>query len=180
MPEPAQAPFQLLLETAARARSGSEGAESRLRVQPHWTGVGFALLGMRLVAPMREVAEILIVPPLTRLPRVKPWVRGVANVRGRLLPVIGLAELLGERASGNWRSHRALVVEVDDVYCGLVVDEVYGLEHFAADALRTEHDGVPAALAPFIDGAYTAVDGVWSLFRPSRLVSDERFLDAAR
>jgi twitching motility protein PilI len=172
-------PFQLLLETAARAQAGLEAAESQLRIQPHWTGVGFSLLGQSLVAPMGEVTEILMLPPLTRLPRVQPWVRGVANVRGRLLPVIGLAAWLGERPAPNWRRHRALVVEVGEVYCGLVVDEVFGLKHFAADARRAAPQGLPPALAGFIDGGYASGEGDWGLFQPARLVSDPRFLDAA-
>jgi twitching motility protein PilI len=180
MAESAQAPFQLLLEIAARARSGADSGEARLRIQPHWTGVGFSLLGHRLVAPMGEVTEILIVPPLTRLPRVQPWVRGVANVRGRLLPVIALAEWLGERPAANWRRHRALVIEVEEMYCGLVVDEVFGLKHFAADAFRGEQQGLHASLAPYVEGAYVAADGEWALFRPARLIRDARFLDAAR
>ena len=104
----ATAPFDLLLDISARVRS--DGAEARLRIQPHWTGVDFSVLGQRLVAPMGSVTEILMVPPLTRLPRVQPWVRGVANVRGRLLPVIGLAAFLGGRATLNWREHRVLVL----------------------------------------------------------------------
>lgn len=172
-------PFQLLLEIAARGQSGAEASQSRLRIQPHWTGVGFSLLGQRLVAPMGEVTEILMPPPLTRLPRVQPWVRGVANVRGRLLPLIGLAAWLGERASANWRGHRALVVEAGDFYFGLVVDEVHGLKHFAADAYRGEAAGAGAALQPYLDGAYGAADGEWVVFRPSRLMAEARFQDAA-
>lgn len=172
-------PFQLLLETASRARSGAESAETRLRIQPHWTGVGFSLLGCRLVASMGEVTEILTIPPLTRLPRVQAWVRGVANVRGRLMPVIGLTEWFGERASPNWRSHRALVVETGDVYCGLIVDEVYGLKHLAADARGAAPANLPAALAPFVDGGFSSGDGDWGVFEAARLVTDPRFLDAA-
>jgi twitching motility protein PilI len=172
-------PFQILLETAARARSGLDTAEARLRIQPHWTGVGFALLGQRLVAPMGEVSEILMMPPLTRLPRVQPWVRGVANVRGRLLPLISLAGWFGRKPSTNWRSHRALVVEEGEIYCGLVVDEVFGLKHFAADARRETASGLPEALLPYIDGGFSAVEGDWTVFRAARLLADPGFLDAA-
>lgn len=171
-------PFQLLQQIAARSQSGGEAA-TRTRVQPHWTGVGFSLLGLRLVAPMGEVTEILTLPPLTRLPRVQHWVRGVANVRGRLMPVIGLASWFGRQASGNWRGHRALVVEAGEFYCGLVVDEVHGLKHFAADAYRGEPGGDYTGLQPFVEGAYGSADGDWVVFRPSRLLSDTRFLDAA-
>ena len=62
MPQELAGAFPLLLQMAARAQSGSEGARSRLRIQPHWTGVGVSLLGQQLVAPMGEVTEILILP----------------------------------------------------------------------------------------------------------------------
>lgn len=177
---PEAQPFDLLLEIAARARTGSEGAVAQLRIQPHWTGIGFSLLGTRMVAPMPLVSEILILPPLTRLPRVQSWVQGVANVRGRLLPVIGLAAFLGGAPAPGRRAQRALVVEIDDVYCGLAVDEILGLKHFAIDAYRDDPGALPPAVAPFADGSYVAADGSWTLLRPDRIVADPRFLDAAR
>ncbi len=178
MPQALAGPFPLLLQMAARAQSGAEATRSRLRIQPHWTGVGFSLLGKRLVAPMGEVSEILILPPLTRLPRVKPWVRGVANVRGRLMPVISVATWLGAPAVAPWRGQRALVVEAGEMYCGLAIDEVHGLKHFAADAYRGESVDA-GGLEPFLEGTYGAADGEWIVFRPSRLLADTHFLDAA-
>jgi twitching motility protein PilI len=174
----ATAPFDLLLGIAARVRS--DGAEARLRIQPHWTGVGFSVLGQRLVAPMGSVTEILMVPPLTRLPRVQPWVRGVANVRGRLLPVIGLAAFLGGRSTLNWREHRVLVLGDAGFDCAVVVDEVQGLKHFTGESFREDATGIVAELVPFVDGIYTGADGDWAAFRPDALVGDPRFLDAAR
>lgn len=172
-------PFQLLLELAARARRGHEGMALGQRLQPHWTGVGFSVLEERLVAPLGEVTEILMPPTLTRLPRVQPWVRGVANVRGRLLPVIGLAAYLGGRASASWRTQRVLVVEAEPFYCGLIVDEVFGLKHFTTEARRTDAAGAPEGLERYLDGAYAAPEGDWRVFRPRRLIEDPRFLDAA-
>lgn len=174
----ATAPFDLLLDISARVRS--DGAEARLRIQPHWTGVDFSVLGQRLVAPMGSVTEILMVPPLTRLPRVQPWVRGIANVRGRLLPVIGLAAFLGGRATLNWRDHRVLVLGDAGFDCAVMVDEVQGLKHFTAEAFREGAAGVVAELAPFVEGVYTGAEGEWAVFRPDALVGDSRFLDAAR
>lgn len=179
MPQEQAGPFPLLLQIAARAQSGTEAAQSRLRIQPHWTGVGFSLLGQRLVAPIGEVSEILVMPALSRLPRVQPWVRGVANVRGRLLPVVGLAAWLEASDDTNWRAHRVLVVESGEFYCGLVIDDVYGLKHFAADAYRGEAEGLPPGLQPLVEGSYGAVDGEWVVFRPTRLLADARFLDTA-
>jgi twitching motility protein PilI len=173
-------PFELLLEIAARAQSGSDVAEARLRIQPHWTGISFSVLGQRLVAPIGSVTEIMMVPPLTRLPRVQPWVKGVANVRGRLLPVIGLASFLGGRSALHWREHRVLVLGETGFDCGVVVDEVQGLKHFTAESFRDDIAAVGSELAPYVGGVYTGADGDWAVFRPDLLVADQRFQDAAR
>jgi twitching motility protein PilI len=172
-------PFQLLLDIAARARTGPEATEAQRRIQPHWSGVGFAVSGHRFVAPLGQVTEIMTVPSLTRLPRVKPWVRGVANVRGRLLPVADLAAFFGGRLSSSPRRLRALVVEAEDIYCGLLVDEVLGLKHFGTEALREPPRELPEHFVAFVEGAYVAADGEWTLFNAGKLVGDARFLDAA-
>ncbi len=173
-------PFAELLAIDARARRGREGSDAGRRTQTHWTGVGFAVLGQRLVAPMGSVTEILKVPPLTRLPRVQPWVEGVANVRGRLLPVIGLAAFLGGNPTLAWRGRRVLVLASGGFDCALLVDEVLGLKHFTAEAFRDRAAGVEPALVPCIGGFYAAAEGDWAVFRPDLLLGDTRFLDAAR
>lgn len=175
----ASAPFARLLEIDARARRDRAGSDAELRTQAHWTGVGFSMLGQRLVAPMGTVTEILKVPTLARLPRVQPWVEGIANVRGRLLPVIGLAAFLGGSATLAWRSHRVLVLASEAFDCALLVDEVYGLKHFTAESRREQVD-IGSALAPYVDGFYSGIEGNWGVFHPDLLLGDRRFLDAAR
>ena len=177
MPEDLGGPFQLLLDIAARARRG--GDDGLTKAHPDWTGVGFSLLGQRFVAPMTEVTEILIPPSVSRLPRVKSWVRGVANVRGRLMPVVDLATFFDGRPTPNWKGHRALVLDVGELYVGLVVDEVHGLKHFAAEAFRGPIDGLSERMLAFTDGAYAGPEGNWVIFSAERLVSDPQFLDAA-
>ena len=71
------------------------------------------------------------------------------------------------------------MAEAGEMYCGLVVDEVHGLKHFAADARRVVPAGLPAALAPYVDSGYAAMEGEWGVFRAAQLVADPRFLDAA-
>lgn len=171
-------PFSLLLEIDARARRGRQGSEVDLRTQAHWTGVGFSVLDQRLVAPMGTVTEILKVPPLTRLPRVQPWVEGIANVRGRLLPVIGLAAFLGGDQAPAWRERRVLVLASDAFDCALLVDEVHGLKHFTVESFTEQVDMDPL-LAPYVEGIYHGAEGKWGVFRPDLLLGDKRFLDAA-
>lgn len=55
------------------------------------------LLGQRLISlPLIQVAEVLHSQPMTPLPGSPPGLLGLVGLRGTLLPVFCLAELLGE------------------------------------------------------------------------------------
>lgn len=116
-------PFAVLVDLARRSADHALGLPAQLDIVPHWSGIGFSLGGHRFIAPMNEVAEILAQPPSTRLPGVRPWVRGVSNVRGRLLPLIDLESFFGDSLGARSR-RRVLALEVGDLYSGLIVSEV--------------------------------------------------------
>src|SRR5690606_6888382 len=99
--------------------------------QAYWRSVGFMLKGQRLLADSGEVTEILQPPKLTKVPGVRNWVLGVANVRGRLIPIMDLALLLGFSSQGTWRSRRVLIVEQTEGPVGFLVDTVLGIQQFS-------------------------------------------------
>lgn len=138
-----QEAFQALVNLATQSRRSAKGLPSQVDTKPHWSGIGFELLGRHFVAPMGEVSEMLEVPYYTRLPGVKPWVKGVANVRGRLLPVCDLAVFLGGRIQAPRKQQRILVLENQDLYTGLLVDRVLGMQHFPVDSYSPEEDYSP-------------------------------------
>src|SRR5581483_4275050 len=86
-------PFELLYALENRLRA------ARLDIAAgqtqSWTGLGFRLGEHWLVAPREDVREVITLPKVTRVPGAKPWLLGVANVRGNLLPVTDLAQMLG-------------------------------------------------------------------------------------
>ena len=178
MAEPME-PFAALVALAQSSVQNARGLPSQVEIKPHWSGVGFTLAGQRLVAPMAEVAEIFSVPNSTRLPGVKQWVRGVANVRGRLLPLLDLEAFFGGALAGSRKQQRVLALEYGDLYSGLIVSEVHGMQHFPVDSFHTD---LPAALLPmraFLAGAYRQSEQDWAVFSPFKLARDERFFNAA-
>ena len=58
------AAYQALLDLAQLSRSNARGLPAQVDVKPHWSGVGFSLLGQRFVAPMGDISEMLEVRPL--------------------------------------------------------------------------------------------------------------------
>ncbi len=176
----AQAAFQALLSLAQSSRASARGLPAQADIRPQWSGIGFSLMGSRFVAPIGEVSEMLEVPSFTHLPGVQPWVKGVANVRGRLLPIFDLAQFFGDRLSSTRKQRRILILETETLYSGLMVNQVFGMQHFPMDEYTDEAGEVPGAIQPFVTGSYPQGELRWSLFRPALLAEDARFTNAAR
>jgi len=174
-------PYALLKDIAERSRRLAAGLPEQQEAVELWNGIGFRIAGERYVAPMGEVVEILHVPRFTRVPGVYPFLLGAANVRGRLLPLMDLSLYFDlPRRSRSMRDRRVLVIEQDDLFSGLVVDDVAGMQYFAADSLIRNPAGVPEPVAPFVRGGYVRNDEVWRVFSPLELIEDEQFLNIAR
>lgn len=173
-------PFHYLLDLSARARA----ANALLPVadadaSKSWNGVGFRLGGHYCVAPIGDIAEVLVEPPVTRLPGVKSWIKGVANVRGRLLPLMDLTAFFNFDSAHGRVSRRILVVERGEIYIGMIVDEVFGLQHFSPDEFLAEAEGVDPGVARFVQGCYLHGDRRWALFRPLNMLEDQEFFNVA-
>lgn len=172
--------YASLIDLAHRSRSAARSLPAQVDVRPYWSGIGFKLLGHRFAVPLGEVSEMLEVPPYTHLPGVQSWVWGVANVRGRLLPLFDMAAFFGGQLSGSRRQRRVLILETEVLYSGLVVDQVFGMQHFPSDEYQSESGPVAAAIQPYTDGGFEHEGQRWSVFRPTWLAEDSRFINAAR
>ena len=88
-------PFELLIALEQRARAVIASREGRDEQVEEWIGVGFKLGEERFVTARSNVREVLSVPQtITRVPGAKPWLRGIANVRGQLITIIDLKAFL--------------------------------------------------------------------------------------
>jgi len=175
------APFDILTDIAQRSRSLAAGLPEQRETVELWNGIGFILAGEHFVAPMGEVTEILHVPRFTHIPGVRSFMLGAANVRGRLLPLVDLASFFGvPRSSRSVLERRVLVFEEGDVFSGLVVDSVLGMQYFAQDSYRASPAGMPDSIRPFVTGGYERNEEIWKVFSATELVGDERFLDVAQ
>lgn len=89
--------------------------------------LGSNLLGL----PLDSVEEILRVVPTTPVPLTPPWLRGVFNLRGRVLPAVDLGVRLGFAASAATPRTCLLLLKMQveglEFTAGIIVDEVADL-----------------------------------------------------
>lgn len=177
MTEPSSA-YEVLQSLASKSIGAAHQLPAQSDVVEQWRGVGFSLLGLDFVVPMEQLVEMLEVPSYTRLPGVKPWVKGVANIRGRLLPLFDLAAFFSGTLAGNKKNQRLLVLDKQNVYAGLWVDAVHGMQYFPSHTRSaTLPSHLPAAMAQFTDGCFDVDGHQWIIFHPLALAQEPSFLD---
>lgn len=174
-----RSPFLILADYEQRSLAHVAGLPEQLDAPGLWRGVAYRIGRHRLASGFDEVAEILPMPLLTPVPGALPWLLGVANIRGTLLPVVDLKQFLeGDRTVLHERQ-RVLVVRQPGGDVAVTIDELYGQRSFI------EEQGIEAAAvaagryAHFIDRAYRVDGQDWGVFRLDRLARTPEFRQAA-
>ncbi|EGJ09338.1 MULTISPECIES: chemotaxis protein CheW [Rubrivivax] len=85
--------------------------------------VTFAVADEMFAVPMAPVQEIIRVPEVARLPLAPAALDGLANLRGRVLPILNLRRMFGTRERESDDATRALVIQLGTPL-GFVVDRV--------------------------------------------------------
>lgn len=166
----------LLGEMSARVRERRLPFPEQEQVNDSLNLIAFSMLGCDLLIDMRDVLEVFDMPEVTRLPRVRNWVCGVANMHGTILPIVDLAVCQGAEGVRGGRTGRVLALRHPDLRIGLVIDRVFGIRHLAADDVQPLADGqIPQFVRELCSGQIEIESETWPLFSVDRLEQSEIF-----
>ena len=171
--------YALLEDIDLRSRTKALGLPQQIEVRRTWSGVGFRLGNVHLLSKLEEVDEILVSPEMTRVPSALSWVKGIANIRGMLLPIMDLRDFIDGDAIQSGRKTRVILIKKGELVSGLMVDEVFGMRHFFEEE-RTEN--VPESsdnLKKYLQGAFRKGNMHWGVFDMDNLAEDPGFLQVA-
>ncbi len=101
----------------------------------------FQIAGEEYAFPLTEVREIINTPDITPVPSGQSFVRGVVNLRGKIVTVADLAVLLGLQPTE--KPAHIIVVEKENELFGFHVDMVTGVLRVPVTQLKE----VPQVLA---------------------------------
>jgi len=181
---PTRSAYAYLIELDRRARTKASPLPRQEELKDAWTGMGFRLEGADAVVPLEQIHEILTIPVLTSIPGAKKWVKGIANVRGSLLPILDLRGFLGLSESTETSLTRILVVNHKEIFAGLIVDQIWGLKHFFLDQRVQQKEatlpGPSAAMHPYIQQGFKDSGKVWPVFSLHSIAEDSDFLKVAK
>lgn len=139
------------------------------------TWVSFELAGEVYALPVSHVQEILRVSAITRVPHAPHPVRGVTNMRGRVLPVVDLRVRLGLETLKIDKRSRILVLGSRGRTIGLLVDVVQQVMRLDLRKVQEPPKDVMTAQSFYILGVFQEDEELVILLDADRvlLVQDE-------
>lgn len=136
----------------------------------------FTLAQERYSLPVLKVREIMQLCPVTPVPRMPAYVKGVINLRGKIVPVVDLRERFGLAQNQDSERICIIVVQLDggdgvSQLMGVIVDVVEEVSHFQSGDLEGPPDFGDAIDARFIVGMAKSKGTVKTLLDIDRLLS---------
>ena len=128
---------------AEKPTSGGSGRSGELQI------VVCELADEHYGLDIAKVFEIIRHQPITPVPRAPSFVKGVINLRGRIIPVVDLRDRFGMPEAEPTKETRIVVAESSSTRVGLIVDGVSEVL-----LLRTESDETTPEVAAGADAEY--------------------------
>ncbi|MEJ8561281.1 chemotaxis protein CheW [Yoonia sp. GPGPB17] len=110
--------------------------------------------GQSFCIEITQIREIRRWSPVTLLPHSPPYVLGVINLRGAVIPILDLAAKLGFSAIAPTERHVIIITAIEERIVGLLVESVSEILGVQTDMVRetpkTEEDAATRAVEGII------------------------------
>jgi purine-binding chemotaxis protein CheW len=101
-----------------------------------------------------KVQEINRMMVITRIPNAPPFIEGVINLRGKIIPIVDLRKKLGfDNGNGEYeKTTRIIVVELDGLVLGFIVDSVSEVLRIPENTIEPPPSIVGGVESDYIEG----------------------------
>jgi len=116
------------------------------------------------------VQEIIRLQPITEVPRAPMYVKGVINLRGKVIPVVDLRERFGFAVNEETKATRIVVANVLGNTVGMIVDAVSEVLRLSSDAIEPPSTIIESVGSQYLKGIGKVEDRLVMLLDLSKLL----------
>jgi purine-binding chemotaxis protein CheW len=120
-----------------------------------------------------RVQEIIRIMDITRVPRSPEFVEGVVNLRGKVIPIVDLRKRFGMDDKGHDKHTRIIVIEINKMIVGFIVDSVSEVLRIPADTVEPPPPVIAGLEAEYISGVGKLDDRLLIMLDLNKLLSRE-------
>lgn len=109
-----------------------QAAEENVNVEKYLT---FFVDSQLYAIPSNQVTEIIRMQPITFMPKLPEFVKGVINLRGKVVPLIDMRLKFSKEPLEYEERTSIIICDVDDMSVGLIVDSVNDVSDIAENEI---------------------------------------------
>jgi purine-binding chemotaxis protein CheW len=122
---------------------------------------------------IKYVTEIVGIQPITKIPEVPDYVKGIINLRGKIIPVVDVRIKFKKEPIAYDERTCIIVVDIDDMSVGLIVDNVSEVVTIKEENIAPPPSYKTGFQNRYIKGIGKSKDGVKLLLDCNKLLTDE-------
>lgn len=124
-----------------------------------------------------RIKEIIRPQRLTPVPKAPPFIEGVINLRGAVVPVVDLRKRFGQPAAGSERRTRILICALTGKVIGLMVDEVAEVRRYTRQEIQPSPQFLRGRGSEFFLGVCRRDDQLVMLIDLEKILSSGERID---
>jgi chemotaxis protein CheZ len=136
--------------------------------------IGFKIDESEYTIPIMKVREIINTPGITRLPQSPYYVKGIINIRGKIMPVVDLKALVSTGESGG-DSTKVIVITNEMMTFGIMVDAITSVVNIEESKIEPP-EGFMHGNVERVEGVARFDDRLVILLDTDKLVDAEEML----
>lgn len=133
--------------------------------------IEFGIEDERYAIRIQDIHEIIKIQDITSIPNVREYVKGVINLRGRIVPVLSLRSLFGSEEVPHTKSSRIVVIHHQDEAVGVIVDRVNKVTTFSD--IQPPPERVGGVQGSFFTGIGLAESGLVGILKLDEVLLHE-------
>ncbi|HET8688085.1 MAG TPA: chemotaxis protein CheW [Methanosarcina sp.] len=136
--------------------------------------VAFELSGEEFGVDIMQVSEVIPVPRITRIPQAPECIKGLINLRGKILVVIDLNKRLGFPSKETDTLSRIIILEVKGIVIGMLVNSVKEVMRLPLSSIEPTPEIIKSKInAEYLTGVGKAGNRLFILLNLARVLGEE-------
>jgi len=112
----------------------------------------FHLKDEEYIIPVSSIGSIEKILPITRVPGVAPFIKGVMNLRGIVIPVIDIKERFFNQETELTEQARIIIIQLEEMSVGFIVEAANDVVDISMEHVETTPEVVGADTVDYVKG----------------------------
>ena len=134
--------------------------------------VSFSIFNEEYGVEVLKVREIIRMTTITHMPNTPPYVEGIINLRGKVIPIMSMRKRFGLAETANDSQTRIIVIDIAGALTGFIVDSVAEVIRISGSEIQPPPSMTSGGIEQeFIVGVVNRADRLLILLDPDKMLS---------